>query len=313
MQVDVTVAVSAYKAEQSIGACIESILAQTVKEFGLVVVEDWPHDGTQRVIEALPDRRIRYLKSPTHIGIARSRNMCLRLAEGRHVFFTDADSTVCEDWIEEGLKTFRLPNCVGVEGRIYYVSRDYKHSYSDAFQENKWGGRYMTTSMSYTKKVLEQLGGFDGRYTYHEDRDLALRAMKYGNIYFNPKMIAYGQQSTWKPIEYVKAARRISNRVLLYKKFGDKPRSIWRILFPERLVAIIFPAMIFGIVLQGKCRTRKDFALLPFAYARLVYERIILWDTCARESIPNLRNEQEKRPRSMQEFHEGFECEENLR
>jgi GT2 family glycosyltransferase len=74
------------------------------------------------------------------------------------------------------------PNCVGVEGKVCYVSEDYKPTFSDRVIQNRYGGQFLTGSMAYKKDVIERVGGFDERYTYLDDRDLALRAMKLGKI-----------------------------------------------------------------------------------------------------------------------------------
>jgi glycosyltransferase involved in cell wall biosynthesis len=63
MKVDVTVALSVHNSERYIRACIESLLAQTFKNYEIVVVEDPPYDRTKRIIETFEDKRIVYLRN----------------------------------------------------------------------------------------------------------------------------------------------------------------------------------------------------------------------------------------------------------
>ena len=274
-----------YNVEKHIRQCIEALLDQTIKDFEIIIVDDGSTDNTRNIIEDFDGKRIRYFRNKKNVGIAKSRNKCIKLSRGEIVFFTDGDCIVSKNWIEQGLKFLKEKDCVGVEGRTHYVAEDYKPSYSDHAIKNEKPGQFMTCNMAYKKSVIKSIGGFDERYTYHSDRDLALRAMKHGRIHFNPDMIVYHQKRTLKPMQLVKIGKRIRNRVLLYKRFRERKFILWRIVHPLNLMAILFPPLILGILLLSGYRTRKDFALFPFIYIRLIYERLNLWDMCARERV----------------------------
>jgi GT2 family glycosyltransferase len=285
VKTDITVAISIYNAEKYIHACVKSLLAQAVKNFEIVIVED-PHFRTAKnIIDAFEDKRIRYELNRKHLGLSKSRNKCIALAKGDYIFFTDADCVVSKNWIEQGLKSFREQDCVGVEGKTYYVSEKYQPTFSDSSVANKKGGQFMTCNIAYKKSVIKNIGDFDGKYTYMEDRDLALRAMEVGKIHFNPEMIVYHQKVTLKPIQFVKQAKHIRNRVLLYKKFQEKAVFNGRIVYPLNLMAIIFPPLILVSLFRHKYSSKEDFDLLPFIYLRLIYERLSLWDMCIRERV----------------------------
>ena len=143
----------------------------------------------------------------------------------------------------------------------------------------------MTGNIAYKKSVIERVGGFDERYTYLEDRDLALRAMKFGRIDFNPEMIVYHPKNILKPRQFVEVGKRIRNRVLLYKKFGEKTSFLWRIVCPLNLMAIIFPPLIFVSFFRNRYKNKEDFVLFPFIYLKLIYERLNLWDMCIKERV----------------------------
>jgi GT2 family glycosyltransferase len=143
----------------------------------------------------------------------------------------------------------------------------------------------MTCNIAYKKSVIESVGGLDERYTYLEDRDLALRVLRLGRIHFNPEMIVYHQKITLNPKQFVQIGERIRNRVLLYKKLGEKKLFLWRIVYPLSLMVVIFPPLILGSFFRNRYKTREDFALFPFIYLRLIYERLNLWDMCAKERV----------------------------
>jgi GT2 family glycosyltransferase len=281
----VTVVLPVYDSERYIRTSIESLLAQTIKNFEIVVVEDPPYDGTKRIIETFADKRIVYLRNQRRTGISGSRNKCIGLARGEYLFFTDDDCIVSANWVEQGLRSFLEFGCVGVEGKTLYVSEEYKPTYSDRVIENKRGGEFMTCNMAYKKSVIQRIGGFDERYTFLEDRDLALRVIKLGKIHFDPEMIVYHQKSVLGPREFLQRGKLVRNWVLIYKRFGEKKYLLWRIVHPLNLVAIIFPPLILGNLFIRRFRTKKDLVLLAFVYKRLMLERLSLWDMCARERV----------------------------
>jgi GT2 family glycosyltransferase len=285
VDINVSVLVTIWNVEKYISCCLTSLLNQTVKNFEIIVVDDVSSDGTREIIKKFSDKRIKYIRNTKWLGLSQSRNECLKYAKGDYVFFTDGDCAVSENWIEEGLKYLKTLDCIGIEGKTYYVSEDYTPSLSDDVVENKAGGLFMTCNIAYKKAVLENIGGFDKRFTYLEDRDLALRALRKGKICFNPKMLVYHQKKTLKPKQFVKKGKILRNRVLLYKKYNDKTLFAGKIAFPEDLLAIIFPLLIFTSLFRNVYRSKEDFDLFPFIYVRFVYERLNFWDMCVRERV----------------------------
>ncbi len=90
----ISVIVAAFNAEGSIARCMESILAQSFRDFELLILNDGSTDGTEEVIGRYDDPRIRYFRHPNQ-GVASTRQKGLDLAEGRFSIFVDSD-----DWIE---------------------------------------------------------------------------------------------------------------------------------------------------------------------------------------------------------------------
>lgn len=285
MKTNVSVIVCVKDSEKYIGNCISSLLDQTFKDFEIVIIDDWCCDNTAHIIEKFSDERIRCFRNQKNTGIAKSRNKGLKLSKGEYIFFTDADCVVSKNWIEQGLKSLEDQKYVGVEGKIYYVSKEYKPTFSDHVCKNEHGGHFMTGNMAYKRSIVESVGGFDEKYDYHEDRDLALRILKHGKICFNPNMIVYVQQQTFTPKDIIRSAGQIKNRVYLYKRFGERKIMMWRIVDPFNLAKTIFPPLIWVRLSFKTFKTSDDFKLLPFTYVYAILERLQLWNLCARERV----------------------------
>lgn len=92
----ISVIVPAYNAQDVLGRCLDSILAQTHKNLEVIVVNDGSTDGTKDVLEnyARRDSRVCVL----HIengGVSAARNLGIARAKGTYIAFADSD-----DWFE---------------------------------------------------------------------------------------------------------------------------------------------------------------------------------------------------------------------
>jgi len=95
-----TVVMPAHNAEATVGRAIESVLAQELGEFELVVVDDGSTDGTRaRVGEFLDDPRIRVISQP-QAGPAAARNTAIRAGAGELVSMLDADDLWLPTYLE---------------------------------------------------------------------------------------------------------------------------------------------------------------------------------------------------------------------
>ncbi len=76
-----------------VGESIEAILAQSVADLELIIVDDCSRDDCRTVIEkyAGADRRVRAIYHDRNLGASRSRNDGIRAARGEYLAFCDAD------------------------------------------------------------------------------------------------------------------------------------------------------------------------------------------------------------------------------
>lgn len=283
--VTVSILLTVRNVENYIEECLKSILSQTFEDFEVIVVDDDSVDHTKRLVSQFVDRRIKYHRNERRLGLTRNRNRALKYAIGKYVFFTDGDCIVSKNWLAEGLKYFSHMNCVGVEGKICYVSENYEPVFSDHICTNYQGSLFMTGSMAYLRSIIEKVGGFDEKFSYHEDRDIALRIKRYGAIPFNPNMIVYVQKETLTPKALIGHTDIIKNRVYLFKRFCDKTLITWRIVDPLSLAKLMFPPLFFGSLFSKNFKDNNDFILFPYAYVQLVLERLNLWHTCVKERV----------------------------
>ena len=77
-----------------VGEAIESVLAQSYREWELIIVDDESTDASVSIVEAYAqkDSRIRLFRNPKPIKMPSApRNMGLSMAKGRYIAFLDSD------------------------------------------------------------------------------------------------------------------------------------------------------------------------------------------------------------------------------
>ena len=85
----------AYNCENTIGATIDSILAQTFSDFELIIINDGSTDQTEKVIETYQrtDERIQFHTIPNG-GPGNARNVGITSTKGTYLFLVDADDSL---------------------------------------------------------------------------------------------------------------------------------------------------------------------------------------------------------------------------
>ena len=89
----VSVIMSAYNAENFIADSIRSILAQTYKNWELIVINDCSSDNTPQVVERFCDNNpcIKLIHNKENLGPYPSANIGVKYARGEFIARLDAD------------------------------------------------------------------------------------------------------------------------------------------------------------------------------------------------------------------------------
>jgi glycosyltransferase involved in cell wall biosynthesis len=81
----VTVCMPVFNGSEYIAEAIESVLAQTYRDFQLIVSDNCSSDDTGAIVQRFDDPRIRYSKNATNLGLIGNMNRCLELATGDYL------------------------------------------------------------------------------------------------------------------------------------------------------------------------------------------------------------------------------------
>ena len=117
----VSVVMSAYNAEKTIGATIKSILRQSYQKLELIIVDDASQDQTLSIIKSFPDPRIKLICNQTNLTLGPSLNIALEAARGEFIARQDADDLSLPDRLEKQVKYLLANPEVDVVGSYSYI------------------------------------------------------------------------------------------------------------------------------------------------------------------------------------------------
>jgi len=124
----VSVVVAVFERKERTLACLGTLLAQTLTDAEIVVVDDGSEDGTAEAIEALAAGGgripIRLLRNGVNRGANASRNRGSEAARAPVVAFLDSDCLADPDWLEELVRPFADPRVGAVSGLVEDTCRD---------------------------------------------------------------------------------------------------------------------------------------------------------------------------------------------
>lgn len=94
----VSIIMPVYNAEQYLASSIDSVLAQSAKDFELLLINDGSKDSSLAICQeyAAKDSRVRVLDKPNG-GVSSARNLGLDEAKGEWLMFIDSDDWLTED------------------------------------------------------------------------------------------------------------------------------------------------------------------------------------------------------------------------
>ena len=101
----ISVIIPVYNAEKYIGECLDSLLAQTFKNFELILVDDCSTDNSVEIIESYASKfngRLKLARMGKNAGSGSlPRNKGILLSRGEYVFNMDNDDALTNTGLEE--------------------------------------------------------------------------------------------------------------------------------------------------------------------------------------------------------------------
>ena len=182
----VTVLMPVYNGEPYLPQAIDSILAQTFRDFELLIVDDGSTDSSVDIVQSCEDRRIRLLRNAQRRKLSGALNRGLAHARGEYVARMDADDISLPRRLEIQVAFMERHGHVGLCGTwvkmfglklpaVYRAPVGYEHIRAKALFDNP----FAHPSVMLRKRQFDQHDlKFNGWYYPTEDFEIWSRAIK---------------------------------------------------------------------------------------------------------------------------------------
>ena len=202
----VSICIPTYNCETYIADAIKSALNQTYTNFELIVIDNHSTDGTEQIVRAIADSRLRYFQNETNIGMVRNWNRCIQLAKSEYIVVLSADDQLLPSMVQKSVSVLEKNRNVGLvfsscyhidkKGEIIKKLQPYKNNEvfdGTAFLEHHILGNFVyTPTVMVRKSCYEKLGGFDVALRHVFDWEMWLRIeMIYDVAYISEPLALY--------------------------------------------------------------------------------------------------------------------------
>lgn len=196
-----------YNKERQIAQTLDSVLAQSVTDFEVVVVDDGSKDGSAEIVKGYSDSRIHYIYKENG-GVSSARNRGIKEAKGEWILFLDGDDLLDVNalYVFNKLKQF-APECKmfigGVRTKQRGVNLDTNKRDEEKLYKTKcpyfkqWLNEFYPRpgATLIHNSLIRRYGNFDERMSFFEDYEFGWRMMQCGKVAYTSKpIIIYCQE-----------------------------------------------------------------------------------------------------------------------
>jgi len=235
--IKVSVIVPMFNAAEYLQETIESLLAQTLRNIEIILVDDQSSDSTYQISSYLAEKyeHIVLHRQPENKGVSAARNVAMDMAKGQFIFFADADDTIPHDALEIMYKAAVEKNAdlvTGVYKRVDSKSENliaFFHQFPDLLKEG-YKNIYDSPGLLYSvycwgklfkRSLVENIRFVEG-ISFAEDHVFTLEAFLHSNKIYNVDVTVYHYRVRDKESESVTQA--------IYKNPAENLRNLIRAL-----------------------------------------------------------------------------------
>lgn len=224
---EVAVIIPCYNAAPYLSRALDSVFAQTYRDYCVYVINDGSSDDTAAVLRSYAGRIISLEQE--HSGQAAARNHGIRLSDNPYLAFLDADDEWLPKKLERQIKMLRETPATGMIYSDCFTKGDNRFSGSYfARIGTPTGGRvfeqFLTTCGVYTPTVIVRreclldVGLFDETFPVGEDYNLWLRIAARWEVEVIPEVLAIRHVTPGSLSRTTSSEQVASNVVTVFEK-----------------------------------------------------------------------------------------------
>lgn len=181
-----SVIIPLYNKEPHIKRTINSVLAQNIQDFEIIVVDDGSTDKSADIVKSFKDQRVQLIQQE-NAGVSAARNRGIKEAKADLIAFLDADDEWTPSFLETTLRLRMKYPQAGAYATSYmeYSKHKYIRYKFKAIPLAPWEGLienyfeslvkghppFCTSSICIPKSIISEIGGFPEGIWFGEDSD----------------------------------------------------------------------------------------------------------------------------------------------
>jgi len=234
-KVKISCIITTFNRSAFVKKAIESVLAQTYKNFELLVLDNESKDETEEVVKKFKDKRISYIKHKP-LGISEARNLGIRKSKGDYIAFLDDDDEWLTNKLKDQIEVFKKgPKEIGlVYGGFIKIDNDgnvlkkhhpqLKGSILKELLSQEYPFTASASNPMIRKDVFREIGYYNKNILTGEDWELYLRLAEKLGVDYTPKIVLKIRQHHGERLgDKIEEAAKLEIFVLKkYKKYFDE-------------------------------------------------------------------------------------------
>lgn len=205
---------------------VESILAQTLADFELILIDDGSTNDAPAYLDSLTDPRIRLIRNERNLGITKSLNLGFRAARGKYIARMDSDDVSVPDRLERQFAFMeRHPEIVVCGSKVSFDRGDTlpvqkKPSDMEDYRIRmlfRNPGPAHPTAFFRRETLIQHQIEYDERLKYGQDYGMWETLSRIGQIYTLPDKLLYFRKHDGS-ISVVHRSEQIQCDMLTQKK-----------------------------------------------------------------------------------------------
>ena len=207
----ISVCVPTYNYGNFIADCIESVVAQTITDWELIICDDCSTDDTAEIVKrySQSDRRIKYVRNEQRLGMNGNIKRVTDLGQGKYLKVLCSDDWIVEECLEvmcalmDENPSVAIATCAEINcdhaGTPLYVQCLFGKPVWVIPGESMldWMARGMgfggNSSFLIRRESYDEVGGYNDQVLYAPDYDLAARLCRVGDYLHTDQPLFYGR------------------------------------------------------------------------------------------------------------------------
>ena len=194
----VSVCMPVYNGRAYIRKAVDSVLAQSMEDFELLICDDCSSDETMDIVESYDDPRIRIFRNENNLGLVGNWNRVISYARGKYIKLMMQDDILGTDALKSQVSLLEsnpkavlsIGNTAVIDGNDNVIMKRHRFKRDTVIDGRKYARRSLRgrniycepPNHMYKREMISKIGIYDDSLIYTPDWDYCLLLSEIGDV-----------------------------------------------------------------------------------------------------------------------------------